>query len=396
MGAVLRVPGVLPLFCLACVARLPMGALSLLLILRTHAITGSFARGGVVAGAYTLALGLSNPAAARLVDRRGQTLVLRIGAVVSAAAMTTYALLPDGAPVGALIACAAVAGTAQPPVGACMRALWPVLVPDAEERHSAYALEGVAMEIIYICGPVVIVGAIGSWSLTTALLACACFVLVGDFAFSRHPASRTWRPPAHAERHLAGALRGRGVQVLVAVFALCGLAVGAVEVAVPATLEPLGRDGLTGPLLGIWGVGSLLGGLAVARAGAAGDPPRRLAFLLAAWGVAHAALALGMEPVSLGAILLIAGGAIAPTIVYANSMLDVLAPAGTLTEAFTWTTAGMTAGVALGATVAGAIVESATPSLAFALLGGGGVLAALLVRAAASGPLRGTAAAASA
>ena len=127
-------------------------------------------------------------------------------------------------------------------------------------------------------------GALGSWSLTAALLFCGAFVIVGDLAFSLHPASRAWRPPPHAERHLAGALRAAACSVLVAVFALCGLAVGAVEVAVPATLEPLGDDGLTGPLLGIWGVGSLLGGIAVARAGAAGDPPRRLAFLLAAWG----------------------------------------------------------------------------------------------------------------
>jgi len=48
----------------------------------------------------------------------------------------------------------------------------------------------------------------------------------------------------------------------------------------------------------------------------------------------------------------------------------------------------MTAGIALGAALAGAIVESSSPSLAFALLGGGGVLAALLVRAAATGALR--------
>lgn len=396
MAAVLRMPGVALLFTLACVARLPMGALSLLLILRTHEVTGSFARGGVVAGAYTLALGLSNPALARLVDRTGQTRVLRSGAVVSGAAMASFALLPASTSVGVLIACAVVAGAAQPPVGACMRALWPVLVRDPAERHTAYALEGVAMEVIYICGPVAIVGGLGSWSLAGALVFCGAIVLVGDTAFSLHPASRTWQPHAEGERHLAGALQGGGVRVLVGVFALCGLAVGAVEVAVPATLEPLGDDNLTGPLLGVWGVGSLLGGLAVARAGAVGDAPRRLAFLLAAWGVAHAALAFGTEPVSLGVILLVAGGAIAPTIVYANGMLDVLAPAGTLTEAFTWTTAGMTAGVALGAAAAGAIVESADPSLAFAALGGGGVLAAVLVRAAASGPLRATTAPASA
>ena len=168
-------------------------------------------------------------------------------------------------------------------------------------------------------------------------------MLVGDLLFSLHPASRGWRPPAAAERHLLGALRGPGVRVLVAVFALLGLAVGAVEVAVPATLEPLGREQLTGLMLGLWGVGSLLASLAVARAGAASDPPRRLAALLVAWGATHAALALAAGPLSLGGLLLLAGAAISPTIVYANAMLDHLAPAGTLTEAFTWTTAGLTA-----------------------------------------------------
>ena len=244
------------------------------------------------------------------------------------------------------------------------------------------------MEVIYICGPVVIVGVIGSWSITAALLACAATVLVGDLAFSAQRSSRGWRPPEHAERHLAGALRGGGVRVLIAVFALCGLAVGAVEVAVPAFLEPLGDATLIGPLLGVWGVGSLAGGLVVAHVGAPADAPRRLALLLAAWGIAHAALALATGAVTLAILLTLAGAAIAPTIVCANGMLDSLAPHGTLTEAFTWTTAGMTAGVAVGAALAGAIVDSATPSLAFALLGGGGVFAAVLVRAAATGTLR--------
>jgi hypothetical protein len=388
MGAVLRLPGVRSLFAANCVGRLPMGALGLLLILQTHALTGSFARGGLVAGSYTLALGLSNPVLARIVDRAGQTLVLRAGAVASATAMTAFALLPGGAPTLALMAVAAVAGAAQPPVGACMRSLWPVLAPDADTRHAAFALEGVAMEAVYIAGPVVIVGGIGAWSLTAGLLACAAAVLVGDLAFSLHPASRGWRSPPGAERHPAGALRGPGVVVLVAVFAFCGLAVGAVEVGVPATLEPLGKERLTGLLLGVWGLGSLLASFAVARAGVAADPPRRLAALLAAWGAAHVALALAAGPLSLAGLLLLAGAAISPTIVYANSMLDQLAPAGTLTEAFTWTTAGMTAGVAAGAALAGAIVEAASPTLAFAALGGGGLLAAVLVRATARSALR--------
>jgi len=385
--AVLRLPGVRSLFAFSCLGRLSMGALGLLMILQTHELTGSFASGGLVAASYTIALGVSNPALARAVDRAGQTLVLRTGAVVSASAMAAFAMVGD-APVPALMGIAAVAGAAQPPIGACMRSLWPVLAPDADLRHAAYALEGAAGEIIYILGPVVIVGVIGAWSLEAALLTCSATVLIGDWLFSFHPASRGWRPPVLAERHLLGALQGPGVRVLIGAFALCGLAVGAVEVGVPATLEPLGKESLTGLMLGLWGLGSLATSFLVARAGAAGNPPRRLTVLLLAWGATHAAIALATGPLSLGALLLLAGAAISPVLVYANGMLDQLAPAGTLAEAFTWTTTGLTAGIALGAALAGVLADHASPALALGLLGAGGFAAAAVVHASAAGPLR--------
>ena len=395
MRTVLRTPGVLPLFGASLVARLPMGALGLLLILHTQALTGSYARGGLAAGVYALALGFSNPALARVVDRRGQTLVLRAGAPMSAAAITTIALLPAAAPSGLIVVFAAVAGAAQPPIGSCMRALWPTLVDGPDGRHVAYSLESVALEIVYICGPVIIVAGIGSLSVTAALLVCAGTQIVGDLAFSAHPASRGWTPEARGPgRDLSGALRAPGVRVLVGVFALSGLAVGAVEVAVPAALDAMGHRGLTGLLLGVWGVGSVLAGVAMSRLGAAPDGPRRLAALLALWGATHAAVAIASAPVTLALTLLLAGGSIAPTFIVANSMLDGLAPAGTLTEAFTWTSTGMVGGVAVGSAVAGVLVDAVSPAAAMADLGGGGLLAALLVRGAAAGSLRAPSAAA--
>jgi hypothetical protein len=381
MQRVLRTPGVLPLFLASCVARLPMGAVGLLFILHTQELTGSYARGGLVAGAYTLAVGISNPILARVADRRGQTVVLLGGAPVAAGAMAAAALLPASAQ-SWLIVCAALAGAAQPPVGACMRALWPVLMREADARHAAYATEGVVLEIVYICGPLAIVACIGAWSLPAALGACAVFLLAGDLAFAASSASRAWRPEPAAARDLAGALRGGGVRVLMAVFALCGLAIGAVEVCTPAMLDAMGRRELTGVMLGLWGLGSMLAGLAVARAGAPTDATRRLVLALGAWGLAHAALALAGSPLQLGLLLMVAGATIAPTLVCANGMLDGLAPAGTLTEAFTWTSTGMAAGFATGSVLAGALVEAASPGIALALLGSGGLVAALLVRGA--------------
>jgi hypothetical protein len=375
------------LFAASCVARLPMGALGLLLVLHTQQITGSYAKGGVASGAYAIALGFSNPALARLVDRRGQTLVLRCGAPLAATAVVALALLPSDAPLGLIVALAAAAGVSQPPIGACMRALWPTLLTDADRRHAAYSLEGTMLEFVYICGPLAIVAGIGSWSTSAAMIACAGAIVVGDLAFSVHPVSRAWLPHAEIERDFTGALRGRGVRVLVAVFVLCGIAVGAVEVAIPAALDGMGHRNLTGLWLGIWGLGSMLAGIGIARLGAAPDPPRRLALSLAGWGVAHAALGAAGAPVALALLLFVAGATIAPTLVSANGMLDGLAPPGTITEAFTWTATGMVTGAAAGSAVAGAIVEAASPGVAMALLGGGGVLAALVVRAAATGPL---------
>src|SRR3954452_28938 len=99
----LRTPGALSLFAASCVARLPMGALGLVLVLHGQALTGSYAAGGLAAGGYALALRPSHPALARRGGPRGQTLVLRTGAPLAAAAIVVLALLPAGTPRGAIV-----------------------------------------------------------------------------------------------------------------------------------------------------------------------------------------------------------------------------------------------------------------------------------------------------
>ncbi len=81
ISSLLRVPGFSALFAASLAARLPLTALGLLFILRTRELTGSFAAGGAVAGAYALANGISAPALGRLIDRRGQAPVMIPAAV---------------------------------------------------------------------------------------------------------------------------------------------------------------------------------------------------------------------------------------------------------------------------------------------------------------------------
>ncbi|MCW3010680.1 MAG: transporter, partial [Solirubrobacterales bacterium] len=364
---VLRHPGVLRAFLSSCVAQLSMGAIGLLLILHTRDVTGDYATGGVVAGVYALALGLSNPVLARLADRRGQGGVLRVGIPLSAAALLAQAALSDGAPLAARLALALLAGAAQPPVGAYRRRLWPVLVPDeGDARHRIYATEGVLLEITYILGPVVIVGGIGSWSTRAGIVVCGVSLLLGGLVFARHPAVRALRGEPVAERDLVGALRAPGVVLTLVMFLALGVTVGAVEVGVPAALEGMGERDLTGLLLGGWGLGSLLGGVLISRAGAPSRPVRSLALLVAAWGGLHAALALAGSPPVLAVGLFLAGATIAPTFTVMNGLLDHIVVPGTLTEAFTWTSTGMTVGVAGGGAVAGKLADAVSPAAALA------------------------------
>ena len=193
------------LFVASLVGRVPATALSLVLVLRTKELTGSFAAAGLASGAHAFASAVCSPVLGRLLDRRGQPPILLAAAFVSAIAMVAFALLPRGVSLAAILPCAVVAGAALPPLGACLRTLWPALLDSPERIHAAFALDAAAIEIVYIAGPVLIAGALGSWSLAASAVACAVLLVAGTLAFASSPSSRAWRPGVreHARRRFA-------------------------------------------------------------------------------------------------------------------------------------------------------------------------------------------------
>ena len=383
ISRLLRIPGFAPLFAASLAARLPLTALGLLLILRTRELTGSFAAGGAVAGAYALANGVTAPALGRLIDRLGQARIMLPAALSSAAALAAFALLPHGVGLAPALVLAAVVGATFPPVGACLRTLWPGMLGDDPGRmHAAFSLEGAAVEATYIVGPVLIAGAIGARSTLAALLVCVALIVAGMAAFCAHPLSRACRGAGAAGGGLAGPLRASGVRTLMLVFLLLGATFGSVEVAAPVAAEAAGHSGSAGLLLGVWGFGSLLGGLASARAGVAADPVRRLTALLAALAAGHLVLTLTTGLLALAGLLLLAGLALSPAMAVAFAMVEGLAPPGTVTEAYTWLSTGIAAGLALGAAASGGLAEAEGAGAAFA------AAAAACTAAAMAGALR--------
>src|SRR3954447_15009651 len=139
LSQLLRLPGFTPALLASMAGRLPASALGLVFILRTRELTGSYAAAGAVAGAFALANGITAPLLGRLVDRRGQGAVLVPAAIVATSAIVGFALLPHGAAAAAAVALAGATGAVFPPLGACLRTLWPgMLGDDPGSMHAAF------------------------------------------------------------------------------------------------------------------------------------------------------------------------------------------------------------------------------------------------------------------
>jgi predicted MFS family arabinose efflux permease len=143
---------------------------------------------------------------------------------------------------------------------------------------------------------------------------------------------------------------------------------GAVDVGVTAAAKALGSTADAGPVLGLWGVGSLVGGLVAARFGDASRRIGVLLLLLVGLAVGHGTLAAATSSVpAMAMVIFVAGAMIAPTYRSIYAFVDSAAPSGTVTEAFAWLEAAVCIGTALGSAGAGMVAQHVGPPSAFVL-----------------------------
>jgi len=378
MHAITATPGARRLLGISIVARLPLTMLSIGFLLHARQLTGSYAAAGAVDAAYAIALALGGPLLGRVVDRRGQTALLLASSAMAAGLLGVVATLPVGAPLPLLLVLAGGIGASAPPLGACLRALVPGLMPDPAQARAFYAIDATALELTWITGPALAVTVGSAWTTGAALAAAGTMLLAGTLAFAAEPASRNWRPAPAGQQTRKSPGRSAGLRTLFAVMAAVGVVYSAVQIGIAAAVAALGTAAAAGPLLAIWGVGSMLGGLVATRLGGGARGAAGLALLLLALTVGHATLgAVATSTLGMAAVLLLAGTTIAPTEASVYAMVEQVAPAGTLTEAFAWLATATALGAALGAATGGSLVASLGPISAFGLAGGAGVLAVL-------------------
>ncbi|MGW6390784.1 MFS transporter [Streptomyces sp. NPDC055103] len=376
---ILRAPHAARLLAGTLVGRLPNGTGPIALTLFVRDQGGSYTLAGGLIAAYGVATAVGQPLLGRAVDLKGQPRVQLPAAVLSALGMVLLAFTGIG---NLALAYAAVvlAGLFTPPLEGGLRALWPSVLGREDRVHRAYALDAVAQEVMFTVGPLLLTLLVSLRSPAAALLVINVLGVLGALAVVLSEPSRTWRS-APREAHWLGALRSPGLLALLGSFFFVGLALGSITVAAVSYADDLGTPSVYGWLMAALGLGALLGGVAYGARPWAGTPEKRLRVLVLLLALCYLPLTLTPGPVAMTGLAVLSGVFLAPVLACAFIVVDRHAPAGTVTEAFSWLVTTFGVGSALGSAVAGPAVELAGTVTGFAVAGVGGVVALLVLLA---------------
>ena len=380
--SVLSRPGAIGFSAAGLVGRLPlsMAGLGMLLLVESH--TGSYAVGGSVAAAYMVANAVAAIPVGRLVDVLGQGRLLTTCALAfGAALMLLVVAVQADWPRAATYAAAVVAGATLPPIDACVRTRWAHVLDRSDEVQTAYAFEAVVDETVFMTGPILVTLLATLVDPVAGIVATVVSGVGGSLAFA---AQRRTEPPAHPRDRSDGVrvpMPWRTLGPLTVVCVALGLMFGATEVITVAFTDERHVKSAAGVLLALWALGSLLAGAVTGAVRFRRGLGQRVRWGALGLVVAMAPLSF-VEPVWLmGALMLVGGFAIAPTLIATTAMIEQVTPPARLTEGMALLQTGLVAGVAPGAALAGLLVDHSGASASYLVPLGAALLAAVAARA---------------
>jgi MFS family permease len=362
------------------IGRLPsaMAAVALPLALRREG--SSYAFVGLAAGVFALAAAIGSPVAGRIVDRVGQVKVLAVTAAMSAAGFIAIAVAPGSSLV--VLAGAALAGAATPPLEPCLRVLWPEIVP-VDKLEGAYAIDSATQQLVFVAGPLVVVGCVTLTEPVAALWTQALLAMTGVAVFISAAPVRRWRADTQSERHWLGPLRNMALVVLLLALSGAGFAIGTLNVLVVSYTERTPFFGGAPLLLALNAGASLVGVLVYGALRWRMPLNRRLVWFACGLVVGYGLLVLIPAPVYMAVLVVLTGLFLAPLLATSFALVGRLAPEGTKAEAFAWVVTLFACGTSIGSSVVGVVLDRTDLHWA-AACGASGVLGCLIVLSAGS------------
>lgn len=326
-AAILAIPGAKRFSGAGALARLPMSMVGISILLMLQGIHGSYTLGSRVSAVYIVAQAIFSPQLARLVDRHGQSRVMRPMVVVTTVSLVALVVCAvTRAPEVTLYVFAVLVGGTIGSVGSMVRARWSYLLDDKRKLHSAYSFEAAVDELCFVIGPMLATILATSVAPAAGLMVPILAVSIGGAWFLSSRATEPPPSPRVAGVHQRSVLLNAGMIAVIVVFVGMGTIFGSVDVATIAFAEEAGHEPLAGVLLGIFAAGSLVSGLAYgARQWLSPLWLRFVIGMILLAGSVSLFLFVTTLPVLAG-VMFLAGFGIAPTLINGNNLVQILVP----------------------------------------------------------------------
>ncbi|MET3905593.1 MFS transporter [Paenarthrobacter sp. 4246] len=393
------------------IARIPHSAAGVLLTLHIVLTLGQgYAAAGAAAAVMTIGIALGAPWRGRRVDMVG----LRKALIPSVVSETVIWSIVPHVSYEWLLPLVFVGGLFTLPIFSVVRQSLGVMV-EGEQRRSAFALDSIATELVFMIGPAV--GAIVATSGHSAIGLTAVGISVsvaGLFLMWFNPPTRSEAActpeesadraaadlaaaeaamvasaPAHVQEAASemapstsrsAALRSRvarnftwftaSVAALFTVAAGSGMVLSGSDVSIVGLLERGGHENEIGIVFFFWCASSVIGGLIY------GSMKRSISPMLLLLGMAALTIPMGFaqDTWTLAFLSLLPGLLCAPVLSASSEKVADLVDEERRGEAMGWYGSALTAGVALGAPLAGVFIDAVGPSAGFAAIGSAGVV----------------------
>ena len=384
----LRRPGAIAFSSSGFVGRMSMSMYGLGTVLLIASLTGRYGLAGTVAATGSIGFAALSPVIAGLADRLGQRRVLLVQASVFAVGAVAFIGSAQlRAPVWLLLVTGAVAGASMPSVGSMVRTRWSVITGgDPREMHTAFALESVNDELIFVIGPALVTLLATQLIPASGLGAAVVLCLAGTVVFA---CQRRTEPPAKPRPQSDAASRGlrlrrlldvpaAGLVTLAPAFLLLGSFFASIDLSTVAFATDLGRRPESGIVLGIFALGSAVGGLWYGSRHWRAPIGRRfiITSALAVSGFTTFWALPGLLAIS--AVGFLSAMAVAPTLMAGYAILERQAPEHRSTEAMAWLGSTISVGVALGSAACGHLIDAYGARVGFGFAASCGAVAVLI------------------
>jgi predicted MFS family arabinose efflux permease len=245
-----------------------------------------------------------------------------------------------------------------------IRVRWTHLLRATDRLPAALAMESVVDELVFIVGPVLVTFLSTSGHATSGVVTAFTLATVGSLLFAAQV--RTEPPPGgQTSRRGPSAMRTPGLRVLFVVGAAVGAVLGTLEIALVAFADETQHKGMSGVLIAGLAVGSMISGIGWGTVRWRHPLRHRLAGILTTLTVLSLPLLLIHQVWLMIPFVVLTGVTVSPSLISSFTLAELLVPRSAVTEAFTWIGTAVGLGVAVGASMAGKVVDGSGANAAF-------------------------------